>query len=148
MNVEIKIDPNIDELLVIIHTPKLTQDLFALVELLESTGVQSFPLIAKKDDKSFIIEPEQIEIIRVEGGVIKLYNQAGNDFSINKTLNELIDKLGGNFIRISKSAIVNKNRVDHLSPSFSGTVHIVMKNGINDYVSKNYLGDFKKRLGL
>ena len=148
MKVEIKILPDIEETNAVINTPALTQDLMKVVELLEGIDVHPFLLVAKKDDKSFVIESEQAEIIRTEGGVIKLYNQQAQDFVVPKALHELHDRLGSSFVRISKSTIVNINRIDHLSPSFNGTMYIMMKNGINDYISRKYLSDFKKRLGL
>jgi DNA-binding LytR/AlgR family response regulator len=148
MKVEIKIDSSIHEPIVVVHTAKLTPELAALVEFIEGTETQPFLLTAKKDDKSFIIEPEQVEIIRAEGGTTKLYNRKAKDFTINRPLHELEERLGNNFIRISKSALVNINQVDHISPSFNGTMYIVLKNGVEDYISRNYLSGFKKRLGL
>jgi DNA-binding LytR/AlgR family response regulator len=148
MKVEIKIEPNIGEPVALIRASSLTPELVALVEMLERAASQPFLLTAKKDDKSFVIEPERIDIIRSEGGIVKCFDQDGQEFDVAKPLHELSDKLGINFVRISKSAIININRIDHLSPSFNRTVHVVMKNGIDDYVSKGYLSDFKKRLGL
>ena len=148
MKVEIKISSEVEETCAFIYTSKLTPDLMKIVELLEGVELQASLLVAKKDDKSFVIEPDQVEIVRTEGGVIKIYNQSSQDFIVNKALHELLEQLGSNFIRISKSTIVNINAVDHLSPSFNGTMYIMMKNGLNDYISRKYLGDFKKRLGL
>ena len=148
MKVEIKIDATAHEPTVVIHTAKITPELATLVELIEGADMQPFLVAAKKDDKSFIIEPEQVEIIRTEGGTIKIYNRKGQDFIVTKPLHELQERLGTNFVRISKSAIVNINQVDHISQSFNNTMYILMKNGVNDYISRSYLSGFKKRLGL
>ena len=148
MRVEIKIDADEQDILIVIHTAKITQEVGALVEMIEGTDTQSYLLTAKRDDKSYIMEPEQVEIIRTEGGTVTLYNRKGQGFSIQRPLHELHERLGSDFIRISKSAIVNINHVDHISPHFNGTMYIVMKNGINDYISRNHLGGFKKRLSL
>ncbi|MCL2217082.1 MAG: LytTR family transcriptional regulator [Defluviitaleaceae bacterium] len=148
MKVEIKIDPNIEEPAIVIHAPKITPEVLMWAEMFEGAGDRASLLIAKKNDKLFVIEPEQIEIIRTEGGDIKLYNREAQEYMLTKPLHELQEQLGSGFARISKSAIVNINRVDHLSHSFNGTMYIVMKNGVNDYISRKYLSDFKKRLGL
>ena len=145
MKVEIKINPDIAEITAVIHAPKMTPELIALVESLEGVEDKASLLTAKKDGKIFIIEPSQIDIIRVEGGELKLYNQSAQEFVVAKSLQEILDSIGNNFVRISKSAIVNVNRVDHLSNSFNGTMYIVMKNGVSDYISRKYLADFKKR---
>ena len=148
MKVEIKIDADVQEPIVVIHAAKLTPELAGLVELIEGADAHPFLMTAKKDDKSYIMEPEQVEIIRTEGGAITLYNRKGQDFTITKPLHELQERLGNSFVRISKSTIVNIHHIDHISPSFNGTMYIIMKNGVNDYISRSYLGGFKKRLGL
>jgi len=148
MRVEIKLDPDIGEPIVVIHAPKMTPELMALVETLERTAEKPSLLFAKRADKLFVIEPEQIDIIRTEGNDIKLYDRAAQEYLITKPLREIGELLGAPFVRISKSTLVNMNRVDHLSPSLNSTMYIVMKNGISDYITRKHLGDFKKRLGL
>lgn len=148
MKVEIKLDPSISEPTAVIYASALTPALVTAIEVLEKLGTQPFLLTAKKDDKSFVLEPAQVDIIRTEGGVIKCYNQQGQHFIVTKPLHELLERLGNNFMRISKSAIVNVNRIDHLSHSFNRTMHIIMKNGVNDYITKNYLKDIRNRLSL
>jgi DNA-binding LytR/AlgR family response regulator len=147
MRVEIKIDPDIEEHTAVIHVPKMTQELMALVEMLKQTEKPSL-LFAKSNNKLFVIEPEQIDIIRTEGNDIKLYNREAQEYIITKPLREIGEQLGGLFVRISKSTLVNIKRVDYLSPSFNSTMYIVMKNGISDYITRKHLNDFKSRLGL
>jgi len=148
MRVDIKIDPDIGEQNAVMNISKMTTEIMAIVEMLEQIDGNPSLLFVKKDSKLFVIEPKQIDIIRIEGSETKLYNSEAQEFTINKPLREIGEQFGYVFIRISKSAIVNIKRVDHLSPSFNSTTHIVMKNGISDYISRKHLADFKKRLGL
>ena len=148
MRVEIKIAPDIGEPIAIIHTPKMTPELAMWVEMLERAEDKPSLLIAKNDDKLYVIRHEDVEIIRTEGGETKLYNRNAQVFTIPKPLHEIQERLGAGFVRISRSAIVNIDRADHLSPSFNGTMKIAMKNGVSDYISRKYLGEFKKSLGM
>ena len=148
MRIEIKIDPDIGEPIAIIHTPKITPEVMMWVETLEKTAGKPSLVIAKNDDKLFVIKHEDVEIIRTEGGEAKLFNRNAQEFIISKPLHEIQELLGPGFVRISKSTIVNINRADHLSSSLNGTMNIVMKNGISDYITRNYLKDFKKSLGM
>ena len=66
MRVEIKISPDIEEPTAVIHTSKMTPELMALVEMLEQTDNKPSLLFAKWDSKLFVIEPEQIDIIRTK----------------------------------------------------------------------------------
>jgi len=148
MKVDIKINPELTEITHVIHAPKMTPELLNLIELLESTVDKNDLLVGKKDDKFFVIEPEEVDIIRTEVGEVIVYNNKAEAYAIAKTLQKIHEQLPSNFVRISKSTIININRVDHLSHSFSRTMHIVMKNGVTDYVSRTYLGDIKKRLDI
>ena len=148
MKVDIKLDSSISEPTAVIHASTLTPELVTAIEILKKLGTQPFILTAKKDDKSFVLEPAQVDIIRTEGGTIKCYDRQGQDFTVTKPLHELLERLGSNFMRISKSTIVNINRIDHLSNSFNRTMHIIMKNGVSDYITKSYLKDIRNRLGL
>jgi len=148
MRVEIKIDPDIAEVTAVIHAPKMTPTLMELVEILEGAEDKASLLVAKKDDKVFLIEPEKAEIIRTDGREIKLFDQKGHEYTLTKPLNRILEQFPKNFMRISKSAIVNINRIDHLSNSFNGTMYIIMKNGVSDYISRKYLSEFQKRLGM
>ena len=141
---EIKIEPNILEPVIVIHTPQVTSEVIAWVKRFEGTEVKSSSLMAKKDDKIFIIEPEQIEIIRTEGGDTKLYNRDAQDYIVTKPLHEIQEWLGSDFARISKSSIINIDRIDHISQSFKTSMYVVMKNGVTDYISRKYWADFKK----
>jgi len=152
MRVEIEVNPDIAEETAILRVPKMTPELLTLVEILEGTNSQeadkSMMLVAKKDDKVFLIEPDKVDIIRSEGGKITLYDHKAQEYMLAKSLSDVLEQLPNHFVRISKSSIVNTNRVDHLSNSFDRTMYIIMENGIHDYITRNYLGDFKKRLGM
>lgn len=49
---------------------------------------------------------------------------------------------------ISKSALVNLDHLDHVEAEFGGLMRLTLKNGKSEYVSKHYLPEFKKYLGL
>jgi len=148
MRVEIEVNPDITEETAILRVSKITPELMALVETLEGAKDKSTLLVAKKDDKVFLVEPNKVDIIRSEGGKITLYDHKAQEYTLSKSLGELTALLPSHFVRISKSAIVNTSRVDHLSTSFDRTMYIIMENGVHDYITRKYLGDFKDRLGM
>ena len=147
MKIEIKLEPNILEPIIVIQTPRITSEVMGWVERFEGVEVKPSSLMAKKDDKIFIIEAEQIEVIRTEGGDIKLYNADAQDYIVSKPLHEIQDWLGNGFVRISKSSIINIDRIDHISQSFKTSMYVVMENGVTDYISRKYWADFKKFFG-
>jgi len=148
MKIEVKLEPNFAEPTVVIYTPKITPEVLAWIDMLEKAEIKPASMMAKKDDKIFIIEPEQIEIIRTDSGDVKLYNREAQEYTVAKPLHEIQEWLGSSFVRISKSSVINIDRVDHISQSFSTSMYIVMKNGVTDYISRKYWADLKKLYGL
>lgn len=145
MNVEIKLSTEIKEPYAIIYTNQLTEEINALAKTLE--GRLDTPLTVKKDDKYHIILPEEIYMVRMEDQQVALYTQHAH-YATNKRLYELEQHLGSDFLRISKTTLINLKQLDSVEPSFNGTMSLKLRNGCQDYISRKYLPALKKYLGL
>lgn len=55
---------------------------------------------------------------------------------------------GTDFLRISKSVILNLAKVKSLSPAFNGRFEATMKNGEKLVISRQYVAALKEKLGL
>lgn len=70
-------------------------------------------------------------------------------YEIRKKLYELESQLEGtDFLRISKSAIVDLSKISHLSAAFNGRLEAKLKNGETIIISRQYVPALKKKLGL
>ena len=70
-------------------------------------------------------------------------------YETKKKLFEIEDLLSGSsFLRISKNAIVNIRSIDHLSPEFNGRFVARLKHGEDIIISRGYVPDLKKKLGI
>ncbi|MDR0474968.1 MAG: LytTR family transcriptional regulator [Treponema sp.] len=148
MTVEIRPSLDVKEPYVIIHAGTLTPEIEELAKRLENEKSTANVLAAKRENRIYILEPNEIQIVRTEGNEIVAYDTAKKRFIVDKRLYEIEALLGHQFIRISKSAIVNIHKIDHVDVRFSGMTDVVMKNGVNENISRRHMGDFKKRLGL
>ena len=64
-------------------------------------------------------------------------------------LYELEQQLSGaNFVRISKSCIVNLMKLDSVRPLINSRYEAKLENGEKLIISRHYLPDFKRRFGL
>lgn len=52
------------------------------------------------------------------------------------------------FFRASKSTILNADKINYVSPSFSGRFQATLLNGEKLIVSRQYVGVLKKKMGL
>ena len=147
MKVELKIDPNCQEPWAVINVAKLTQSLQAAITILEKE-CEEMIFTAQNNGKIYIIDPVKIELIRTEGRELALYDLKKERYVLNKPLYEVQEQLGKDFVRISKFAIINIKRINHVEASFNGTMEIVMKNGLEEIITRSYRKLFKERLGV
>ena len=148
MKVECKISAEYKEPYAVLHINKMTESVGEIISMLEKENANSLTLIAKKDKNTYFIKPEDISLIRTEGREIVCYDKRKNRYILDKPLYELENMLAVYFVRISKSTIVNINQINHVEASFNGTMGLVMKNGVTDYISRSFRKSFKERLGL
>ncbi len=70
-------------------------------------------------------------------------------YEIHKKLYELEqDFADTDFLRISKSTIVNLSKIANLSPFFNGRLEAKLKNGEKIIISRSYVGKLKEKLGI
>lgn len=83
----------------------------------------------------------------VEGKVF-LYTQ-NQIYESKQRLYELEnDFKGSDFLRISKSAIVNIKKIRQITPDFSGRFEALLKNGEKIIISRQYVPALKRKLGV
>lgn len=148
MKVECKISADYKDPYAVLHINKMTPIVAEAISMLEKEGTAEATLIAVKNGKTYFMESENLELVRTEGREIVCYDKMKNRYVLNKPLYELENIFGSQFVRISKSAMVNISRIDHVAAGFNGTMELVMKNGIEDYISRSFRKSFKERLEL
>lgn len=148
MKVECQISEDCSEPGAVLHIRKMTPAIAKAISLLEREGAEGPALFGVRDGKTFFLAPEELELVRTEGREIVGYDSLRLRYLLNRPLYEMEEVLGGGFVRISKSAIINLRRISHVEAGFNGTMELVMKNGIKDYISRSFRKSFKERLGL
>jgi len=132
----------------VLYARQMTPAIMEAVSILEREGADTLPLTAVRDGKTYFLEPGSLELIRTEGREVICYDKSKNRYRLDRPLYEMEHYLGEAFVRVSKSAIVNIRRISHVSAGFNGSLQLVMKNGIEDYISRSFRKSFKERLGL
>ena len=148
MKVECKISTDYKEPYAVLHLNKMTETMAEIISMLEKENANSLTFAASIDKKTYFIKPEDIALVRAEGREIVCYDILKNRYLLDKPLYELEKLLDIHFVRVSKSTIVNISQINHVEASFNGTMELVMKNGMIDYISRSFRKSFKERLGL
>lgn len=145
MKVEIKLQPELNVPFAVIHTGKVTAEVQRVAALLSEERASL--ISTGEDEKIVMLHPEEIYLVRVEAEKAVIYGEK-RQFRSGKRLYELEALLGPDFMRISKSTIINLQLLDYVAPSLGGVMVLVMKNGQRDYISRKYLPAFKRYLGI
>jgi len=148
MKVECKISTDCKEPYAVLYIEKITPVIAEAISLLERAETDSIALVAVREGNTYFIEREKLELVCTEGREIVCYDGLKNRYVLSKPLYELEQVLGSQFVRISKSTIINIRRIDHVAAGFNGTMELVMKNGMESYISRSFRKIFKERLGL
>ena len=135
MKVSIELSPEYSEPYAIIYADKITD---SIQHTLDIFGSNESPITAFKNENDIVIlHPKEIYMVRVENKDTIIYGKE-HRYRSRKRLYEMQQQLGAGFMQISKSTLAG----------FSGTLLLKLKNGCKDYVSRKYLSEFKKYLGL
>lgn len=146
MKVNLFVSRDIEEPHADIHTNELTDNVSKAISILESD--ESKDMLAVKNGPDIaLLEFSDVYMLRVEDKQVKVYTQ-NSDYLIKKPLYQVEETLSGDFIRISKTTIVNLKKIQRVAPSLKGMMFLELKNGLKDNISRKYLPSFKEGLDL
>ena len=146
MKVNLFVSRDIEEPYADIHTNELTDNITRAMSILESDD-SSEMLAVKKGSDIALLEFSDVFMFRVEDKQVKVYTE-DSEYQIKKPLYQVEENLTSDFVRISKTTIVNLKKVERVAPSLKGMMFIQLKNGLKDNISRKYLPDFKQALNL
>jgi DNA-binding LytR/AlgR family response regulator len=119
-----------------------------LMRALNAHKAQSMMLVAYKASEIHRINPRDIFYIESVDSRTFFYCEK-EVYESKQKLYELEETLaGGDYLRISKSTILNLRKVKSLIPAFSGRLEAVLKNGERVPISRHYVPGLKKVLGI
>lgn len=95
-------------------------------------------LVVKTVGRVFFLKTDEIDWIEAAGNYVKLH--VGRDsHMIRETMNGIEAKLDpARFLRIHRSTVVNIDRIKELHPMFSGDYAVILRNGTELALSRNY----------
>lgn len=114
--------------------PKLA----ALLEDLRSGLVRADRLLFKQDGRVIFVRTETIDWIEADGNYLRV--RVGDEAHyIRETMARIEEQLAPEkFMRISRSVIVNLDRVKELQPLFYGDYAVLLRNGTRLNMSRHY----------
>ena len=146
MKVNLFVSRDVEEPYADIHTDELTDNITKAMSILESEDSNEM-LAVKKGSDIALLEFSDVYMFRVENKQVKVYTDS-SEYLIKKPLYQVEETLDSDFVRISKTTIVNLKKVERVALSLKGMMFIQLKNGLKDNISRKYVPDFKQALDL
>jgi len=120
------------------------QRLAALLEDLRPGFKHPDRLVFKEDGRVVFVRAETIDWLEADGNYVKVHAGSESHY-VRETLAALESQLPSEkFMRISRSAIVNLDRIKQFEPLFYGDYSVLLQNGIKLTMSRNFRDRLEK----
>lgn len=128
----------------LIRAVEKTADILSAMDLLENG---SGGVAVTKDRNTFFCKLTQIYYIESVDKRTYVYTR-DDCYESRDRLYELEEKLGPWIVRISKAMIVNLRKIRNVSAEPGGRMVAVLLNGERVIISRSYVKEIKRRLGI
>ena len=119
-----------------------------LMKLVYSLKTEENKLTGYLEDKIVKLIPKDIFYFESVDNKVFAYTSKGV-YEIHKKLYEIESEFEHtDFLRISKSAIVNMAKIAYIRPIFNGRFEAKLKNEEKIIISRQYVMELKKKLGI
>lgn len=145
MKIKVEKNKDIKEIEVIISCSDIDQEVQEVLDSLNKFN-KKISVIDKNEIKLIMIK----DVLYIESVDKKTFIYTFNDVYESKLrLYEFEDKFRENgFMRVSKKTIINLKQVSNISPDLSRRLILTLENGEKIIVSRQYVVEFKRELGL
>jgi len=133
-----------DEEQAVIKAVEITDEIKGAIELLEG---ESKGFAVSRDGQTYIIKASAVYYIESVDKKTFVYTKQGC-YDCKYRLYELEVMLGGYFMRCSKSMIINLRKVKNVKSQMSGRIDATLLNDEVVIISRGYVKEVKRRLGL
>ena len=123
------------------------QHILALLEELKVGPRYLQRLVVKTEGRVFFLDVDDIHCIEAEGNYVRVYN-GQKTYLLRETISGLESQLDPKkFLRIHRSSIVRIDKIKELQPWFHGEYHVVLENGKQLTLSRNYRSNLQEAVG-
>lgn len=145
MKIRLEIDSNADEDEIVIHCRELSPEIAELEKLIRNT-TKKIDLHFYRDNTEYFIQLSEILFFEAGENNVTAHT-ADNMYTVKNKLYMLEEMLPDNFVRVSKSTILNCDKVFSVEKHISSFSTLQFsKTHKQVFVSRNYLKNLQQRL--
>ncbi|MGL5068761.1 MAG: LytTR family DNA-binding domain-containing protein [Sarcina sp.] len=148
MKIDLDINDNYEEITVVIKARSIDEVVIDIMEKLKSENKKEKSIVAKKNQKVYILNPKDIIMFYSEEQKVLADTSEGN-FEVKMKLYEIEELLARtSFVRVSKFTIVNVKKIKNIELFFNGSLIINLSNGKKETISRRYVKQVKEFIGM
>ena len=146
MKIRTEIDSTIKDSEIVIRAPHLTEELLQLQKILLEANKEHKQMIFYKETKEFYFSLDEILFFTTNERQMDAHTE-NNVFQVKSKLYELENELPSKFVRISKSTIVNVDKIFSLTKNITSVSTVEFANTYKQvFVSRHYFNLLQNRL--
>ena len=139
MKINIDVDDSLQQDMITIHCREITDEILELQRLLSQKQTGGQKISAYIDDTEYYVDVKTILFLEADGNYISVHT-AKSIYRVRQKLYELEELLPRDFLRVSKSTIVNTELIASIKKNITGASEISFRNSIKKaYESRNYI---------
>jgi len=124
-----------------------SRQILALLEGLMASSRYIDRLLIRLNGRSIFVKALEVDWIEAQGNYVRVHSQQ-NQHLLRRRIGDLERSLDPRvFLRVNRSTIVNIDRVRELQPLSHGDVRLVLEDGTQLTVSRNYRKSLGRLLG-
>lgn len=148
MTVNIIENADVKEVKITIECCKVDDGILQLLNSIKKYEDRNKKLIGISNEETYCIDKKDILYFESVDRKTFCYTADGI-YETAMKLYEIEEQFtSDDYMRISKSAIVNLNNIKSIRPDFGGRILATMENGEKIYISRQYVSVLKKKLGI
>lgn len=126
---------------------EMDQRILAILEELKAGSKYLERLVIKSGGRVFFLETDDIDWIEAEGNYVSVHTGKKSHL-LRETISSLESQLDPKkFLRIHRSSIVKIDRIKELQPWFHGEYRVILLDGTQLTLSRNYRENLQEALG-
>ena len=129
MKINIDVDDSLQQDMITIHCREITDEILELQRLLSQKQTGGQKISAYIDDTEYYVDVKTILFLEADGNYISVHT-AKSIYRVRQKLYELEELLPRDFLRVSKSTIVNTELIASIKKNITGASEISFRNSI------------------
>ncbi|MGM7634419.1 LytTR family DNA-binding domain-containing protein [Bacillus sp. Hm123] len=145
MKIHLTINHELEETEIHIHAKEYNGQIDQLMKQLQAAQTTMIDGYLQQD--IHLLKISDIYSIYAEGAKVFLQTEE-QEFESKRKLYELEAQLAKDFVRVSKSTLVNINKIASIQMGKIGATELLLENDVSIHVSRKYLKELKQQLGI